>query len=231
MKVHPDTLPFFDELMVNNNRDWFLANKQRWEAIRHEFELFTQALIEALGKLDPTVKDLTAKQCIYRIYRDVRFSADKRPYKTHISCFLPTGGNRNYGVPGYYFQMGQEDYGLHGSCSLGGGIFMPTPKALDAIRQEIFYNIEEFKEILAEPSYKKYFGSEFYTTKKLTRAPKGYPNDWPDVDLLKYKDYTTMYEMPEKYLDTDALFDQAVKVFTASVPLNKFIQKAMYELI
>ena len=135
------------------------------------------------------------------------------------------------GVPGYYLQLGQEDYGLHGNCSLGGGIFMPSPEALYAIRQEIFYNIDEFKAIMSEKNYKRYFGNEFFTTKKLTRVPKGFPADWPDADLLKYKDYTTSYEMPNRYIDSDELFDRVVDVFKASVPLNKFIQRAMYELI
>ena len=231
MRLNPDTLPFFDELMLNNNREWFNANKERWLAIRADFEAFTQALIDEMMKLDPSLGNLQAKSCMYRIYRDTRFTPDKRPYKTHISCFLPTGGRKNMGVPGYYLQLGQEDYGLHGNCSLGGGIFMPSPEALFAIRQEIFYNIDEFKAIMAEKNYKRFFGSDFFTVKKLTRAPKGFPQDWPDADLLKYKDYCTSYSMPKKYVASDELFARVLDVFRASVPLNKFIQRAMYELI
>ena len=231
MKLNPDTLPFFDELSQNNNREWFNANKERWLAIRADFEVFTQALIGEMVKVDPSLGNLQARQCMYRIYRDVRFSSDKRPYKTHIACFLPTGGRKNTGLPGYYLQLGQEDYGLHGNCSLGGGIFMPQPEALAAIRQEIFYNIDEFKGIMAERQYKKFFGSDFFTSKKLTRVPKGFPQDWPDADLLKYKDYTTSYTMPQKYVTSDELLERVLEVFKASVPLNRFIQRAMYELI
>ena len=229
MHLNPDTLPFFDELLVNNNREWFNANKERWLAIHADFEVFSQALIDEMVKLDPSLGNLTAKKCMYRIYRDVRFSMDKRPYKTHIACFLPTGGKKNMGVPGYYLQLGQEDYGLHGNCSLGGGIFMPSPEALYAIRQEIFYNIDEFKSIMAEKNYKRFFGSEFFTVKKLSRVPKGFPADWPDSELLKYKDYCTSYAMPSKYITSDELLDRVLEVFRASVPLNKFIQRAMYE--
>ncbi|MBQ0015463.1 MAG: DUF2461 domain-containing protein [Bacteroidales bacterium] len=229
--LHPDTLQFFEDLAVNNNREWFAANKKRWDDIKAAFEEFTSQLIQRIVPLDPSLGDLKAKQCIYRIYRDVRFSTDKSPYKTHIACFLPTGGNRRSAVPGYYIQIGQEDYGLHGCCALGGGIFCPTPEALAAIRQEIFYNIEEFKAIINHPNHQRYFGSQFYSANKLSRVPKGYPSDWPDADLLKYKDYTTMYAMPEKYVLSDQLLDRTVEVFAASVPLNKFIQKAMYELL
>ena len=231
MRLNADTLPFFDELQENNNREWFNANKERWIAIKEDFEKFTEALIERMLPLDPSIGNVKAKDCMYRIYRDTRFSQDKRPYKTHIACFLPTGGKKRMGVPGYYLQLGQEDYGLHGNCSLGGGIFMPSPEALFAIRQEIFYNIDEFKKIMAERSYKKFFGNEFFMVKKLSRVPKDFPSDWPDADLLKYKDYTTMYEMPQKYVESDELLDRVVEVFKASVPLNKFVQRAMYELL
>jgi len=231
MKINPDTIPFFEELERNNNREWFEANKHRWDAIRCDFERFTEALIERMAVLDPTIGHPQAKRCMYRIYRDLRFSPDKRPYKCHVSFFLATGGVKRGGVPGYYMQVGQEDYGLHGSIALGGGIFMPEPDALAAIRQEIFYNTDEFKAIMAEPSYKKYYGTEFFTVHKLSRVPKGFPADWPDGDLLKYKDYCTMSQLPAEYADRDDLLDRVVEIFQASVPLNKFIQKAMYELI
>lgn len=106
---------------------------------------------------------------------------------------------------------------------------MPSPEALYAIRQEIFYNIDEFKSIMAEKNYKRFFGSEFFTVKKLSRVPKGFPADWPDSELLKYKDYCTSYAMPSKYITSDELLDRVLEVFRASVPLNKFIQRAMYE--
>ncbi len=227
MRLNPDTLPFFDELMMNNNREWFNAHKERWLAIKADFETFTQALIDEMVKLDKSLGNLQVKNCVCRIYRDTRFSQDKRPYKTHIACFLPSGGRKNMGVPGYYLQLGQEDYGLHGNCSLGGGIFMPTPKDLYSIRQEIFYCTDEFKSIMAEASYKKFFGNDFFTTKKLSRVPKGFPTDWPDADLLKYKDYTTSYTMPDKYITSNEMLERVVEVFRASVPLNLFIQRAI----
>lgn len=227
MKIHPDTLQFFSELQQNNNRDWFNDNKARWTAIQHDFVLFTQELIEVMGTYDPSVRQLEAKRCVYRIYRDLRFSADKRPYKTHIACFLPFGGDRTQCVPGYYLQLGEEDYGLHGDCSLGGGIFMPSPRQLAAIRQEIFYCPDEFKAILQAPDYKRYYSNGFFTSRKLTRPPKGYPADWPDIELLKYRDYCTMYSMPPELIFTDRFFDEVVSVWRASVALNKFIERAI----
>ena len=114
--LHPDTLPFLQELTVNNNRPWFNDHKDRWLAIKADFEVFTQALIDEMVKYDDTLVGLTAKNSVYRIYRDTRFSADKTPYKTHIACFLSSWGPKNSGVPGYYFQLGTEEaYGLKGT--------------------------------------------------------------------------------------------------------------------
>lgn len=229
--LHPDTLPFLNELAENNNRDWFNANKPRWVAIRDAFVDFTEGLIEEMRVLDPSLANITAKGSVYRIYRDTRFSPDKTPYKTHIACFLASWGKKNYGVPGYYFQVGQEAYGLSGTCNLGGGIFMPDSPTLAAIRQEIFYCPDEFLAIMSEPSYKHFFGSEFFTIKKLTRVPKGYPADWEHADLLKYKDYTTSYTVPDKLIGSEHLFGEVLKAWKASVPLNLFIQRAMSELV
>ena len=229
--IHPDTLPFLWELAMNNNRDWFNAHKPHWLEIKEAFEAFTQGLIDKMVEYDHSLEGLTAKQCVYRIYRDTRFSADKTPYKTHVSCVLSSWGPKNSGVPGYYFQIGAEEaYGLKGTCNLGGGIFMPTPEALNAIRQEIFYCPDEFLAIMNEPSYKKYFGNTFFTTKVLSRVPKGYPADWEHADLLKYKDYCTSHTMPNKMLDSPKLFDEVLKVWRASVPLNRFIQRALEDL-
>ncbi len=225
--MKPDVFRFFEELAANNNREWFQANKSRYEAIHEEFVELTRMVIERLSALDPTIGHPEPKKCLYRIYRDLRFSPDKRPYKTHISFFLSSGGIKRSCMPGYYLQIGQEDYGLHGNCSLGGGIFMPEKETLAAIRQEIFYNTEEFLSIIGKKDYKRYFGDTFFTSKKLSRVPKGYAADWEHADLLKYNDYCTMHEVPNDIVLGDGFVDYVMKVFSASIPLNKFIQKAM----
>ena len=228
MTIHPDTLPFLTELAANNNRPWFNERKPRYEAIRLQFLDFTQTLIDGMTALDPSLEGLTAKQCVYRIYRDTRFSPDKTPYKTHLACFLPSWGRKNMGVPGYYFQVGvDEAYGLKGTCNLGGGIFMPDPATLHDIRQEIFYNTDEFLAIMAEPEYRRYFGDTFFTQKVLTRAPKGFPNDWEHAWLLKYKDYCTSHTLPASRLAGGQLSDEVLRAWRASVKLNLFIQRAM----
>lgn len=203
-----------------------MDNKNRWDAIREEFIDFTALIIDRLSPLDPTIGRPDPKRCLYRINRDLRFTQDKRPYKTHIAFFLSSNGIKRSGEPGYYLQIGQEDFGLHGNCALGGGIFMPDKDKLAAIRQEIFYNTDQFLAIYNDETYRRYFGTEFLTMRKLTRTPKGYPNDWAHADLLKYTDYCTMHEVPNELITTDRLVDYVLDVFKASVPLNKFILQA-----
>lgn len=230
-QVHPDTMAFFKDLAVNNNRDWFMANKERWNVIHGDFVDFTASLIDAMSVHDSSLRGADPRKCVYRIYRDVRFSLDKSPYKRHIACFLPSGGIKKCGVPGYYLQLGMDSNGLPAGCSLGGGIFMPDPDALAAVRQEIYYNIDEFLSIIRNPTYRSYYGDGFFTIKKLSRAPKGYPNDWEYADYLKYKDYTTMCVWPDSVVNEADFFEKVVEAFCATVPLNKFIQKAMYQLL
>ena len=104
---------------------------------------------------------------------------------------------------------------------------MPSPAQLAAIRQEIFYCPDEFKAILAQKDYRHYYGDSFFTSHKLSRPPKGYPADWPDIDLLKYRDYCSMHTMPKELISTDQFFDHIIKVWKATVPLNLFIERAL----
>lgn len=221
-------MPFLKELMVNNNRDWFQENKKRWDAIRAQFLEYTQICIDEMSKLDPSVSSATANHCLYRIYRDVRFSNDKRPYKSHISFFIPTGGVKRTGVPGYYVQFAPEE---EDGCFMGGGIFMPEAPALNAIRQEIFYNPEEFLSIINDKEYKRWFPGGFWDPMPLKSAPKGYDKNWEHIKLLNHRNYCCMHEMSEEICTSKDLLDYTLDCFRAAVELNKFIQKAMYELI
>lgn len=224
--MSPDTLLFFRELAANNNREWFMDNKRRYDAIREAMIDLAAQVIDELSPLDPTIGHPDPRKCLYRINRDLRFTTDKSPYKTHISFFLSSYGIKRSGEAGYYLQLGQEDYGLKGNGALGGGIFMPDKAKLAAIRQEIFYNPEDFHGIINDKEYKRFFGDTFLTTRKLSRAPKGYPNDWEHADLLKYNDYCSAHTIPAKVITSDGLKDYVMKAFRATLPLNKFILRA-----
>lgn len=212
-------LSFLEQLQENNNREWFNANKDRYVEAKAEFEVFIDSLIPAIAKFDDSVKLMTAKDCIFRIYRDVRFAKDKSPYKTNFGAFIAKGGRKNHG-PGYYFHL------QPGECLLSGGVWMPSPDIMKKIRQEIYYNIDEFKSILNNKNFTKYFsGIDDWDRQKL--APREYPKDFPDIDLLKNKSFTISHKLDEKIIHSEKLFGYAVGVYRVMQPYNAFLAKAI----
>ncbi len=212
-------LSFLKELEKNNNRDWFQANKSLYEEAKNEFEDFIGNLIPVIAKFDDSVKLITAKESIFRIYRDVRFAKDKSPYKTNFGAFLAKGGKKNHG-PGYYFHMEP------GNCLLSGGIWMPSPDIMKKVRQEIYYNIKEFKSILDKREFQEYYsGIDDWDRQKL--APKEFPKDFPDIELLKNRSFTVSHPLTEKKLYSATLFDYVIKGYRAMQPYNAFLARAI----
>jgi len=181
-KIYPKTLHFLSELKKNNSREWFQAHKQEYERIRKNFEDFSTVLLENLQSFDETLRSLEIKQCLFRIYRDVRFSPNKEPYKTHLGVYFAKNGGRNSHFAGYYFHLDPEE------SFFGGGIYMPLPEYLKAIRKEIYYQIDEFKAILDAPDFRKYYDG-IEEIEKLKKAPADLPKDFPDIELLKNKHF------------------------------------------
>jgi uncharacterized protein (TIGR02453 family) len=212
-------IDFLKELEKNNNREWFQANKAWYEEGKKEFEDFINSLIPAVAKYDDSIKFLTAKDCIWRIYRDVRFAKDKSPYKTNFGAFMAKGGKKNHG-PGYYFHI------QPGDCFLTGGVWMPESEVTKKIRKEIYYNYDEFTGILNAKEFKKYFnGIDEWDRQKL--PPRDFPKDFPGMNLLLNKSFTVSHALPEKTLYSDGLLDFAVKVYKAMGPYNAFLGRAI----
>jgi len=217
--MNPIIVKFLEELGKNNNREWFHANKAKYEEAKAAFELFVNSLLPAIAKFDDSVKFLTAKDCIWRIYKDIRFSKDKTPYKTNMGAFMAKGGKKNHG-PGYYFHIEP------GNFFLSGGIWMPAPDITKKIRQEIYYNYDEFNGILNNKEFKKFFsGIDDWDRQKL--PPREFPKDFPGMELLKNRSFTVSHEYGEKILYSDALLDYTVKVYKAMLPYNKFLTRAI----
>jgi len=216
------TLDFLSELKSNNNRDWFHQNKERYDAIKSWLLDLLAKLIPEIAKFDPSVALIVPKDCIFRIYRDVRFSNDKSPYKTHLGAFISkTGRKGNH--PGYYihFEPGQS--------FLAGGVYMPPPELLKAVRNEIWFNTDEFKSIITHPDFLKYFGG-LDDFNKLSRPPKGYTADWPDVELVKYRSYVVMHNLSDEIIFEQEPDVFALPVFRAMYPLNVFLMRARENL-
>jgi len=168
--ISKDTFYFLKQLAVNNNKEWFNENRVLYTIIRKEFENFIEIVIKEISKFDRDSAQTTAKASLFRINRDIRFSADKLPYKTNLGAFIAKGGRKGINA-GYYIHVEP------GGCFLAGGIYMPTGPMLKAIRNEIYDYTEEFREIINAPSFQKHFGKTLWG-EKLKSAPKGFNKDF-----------------------------------------------------
>ena len=209
---------FLRLLKQNNNREWYHANKNIYNEAKLEFEHVTEILIHEMAVVDPGLSGLTPKECIFRIFRDVRFSKDKSPYKTNFGTFLAPGGRKS-GNAGYYFHIEP------GGSFVAGGVYMPPAPILKVIRQDIYEHIEEFKSILTEikehSDYIEFFGE------KLVGAPRGFPKDFPDIELLKYKSYGFSRSLSDNECVDNTIIRKIVEDFTILFPLIQFINEAI----
>lgn len=216
--IKKSTLEFLDNLKRNNNRDWFIKNKGLYLELKNNFESFAQEIINNLIDIEPIMKGLEVKSCVYRINRDIRFSNDKSPYKTHLGAFIVRGGKQNGDkLAGYYFQIEP------GKSILAGGAYMPPSQWLSAIREKINEEPDELIKILNTKAFIKYFGK--IDGEKLKTAPKGYPADHPHIDLLRLKSYLVVNELPDSMVLSDKFFDHVMKVFKAMKPLNDYLNE------
>jgi uncharacterized protein (TIGR02453 family) len=216
--LQKDTLTFLDDLKLNNDREWFEVNRNRYEAARQDFIRFVSGLIQKIGKWEEGIKKQSAKDCIFRIYRDVRFSKNKDPYKTHFGAWMNSRGRKSESA-GYYFHLEP------GNTFLAGGVYMPPAAELKAIRQEIDYNLDDFESILNDKDFKKYFGK--LGGEKLKTAPKDYPKDHPGIELLKHKDFIVEHQITNEEVLSEDLAEKCEKIFYAMVPMNRFMNEAL----
>jgi len=212
--VDPKIVEFLSSLRENNNRDWFNEHKKEYKDAKASFDEFVNRLIPGLREFDSSIDMITAKDCTFRIYRDIRFSKDKSPYKTNMGAYIARGGRKSQ-FAGYYLHVEP------GQSFLAGGMYMPPSDTLKKIRQEIYENIEEFKEIINKGSFVKTFGN-FMSHDKLKNPPKGFDKDWPDIDLLKYKSYAVMHNVDDEMLFSPGFLEYSLTIYRELYPLNRF---------
>lgn len=211
-----DILAFLQELRENNNREWFTANKPRYQSLKQEFEALVDVLIGKIALWDEEVKGLSAKDCVYRIYRDIRFSPDKTSYKTHMGAYICGFRGRNSGRCGYYFHLEP------GGSVLGGGCYCPEPALLKRLRRDIYDNIEEFTSIIRDPEFAAEF-PEIDSDGKLKKVPAPFPADFPEADLLKYKHYDVISVKPDAWVESEDLSEKVDVVFRKMYKFNRFL--------
>ncbi len=179
-KLHPQTFSFLKDLKKNNNKPWFDKHKPLYEEVKNDFTAFVGELIKEMNKVDKTIGEQEAKKAVYRIYRDIRFSKDKTPYKINLGAGFGKGGRKTK-YAGYYFHIEPG-----GNSYIGGGLWRPENEDVKKVRQEIDYNYDDFKKIIGRKSFARLF--EPYDDKQKT-VPQGYTADNPAIEHLKYKSF------------------------------------------
>lgn len=217
-------LQFLNELKINNNREWFAENKTFYDRVRKEFEQLSKDLIVEISKFDEEIKHVEVKDCVFRIYRDTRFSHDKTPYKTHFGVYIATAGGRKSQRGGYYLHLDPA------GCFVGAGVWCPEANVLKALRQSVYDNIDELNEIRSNPDFSGYFTS-FFEEDKLKTVPRGFPKDFPEAELLKLKHYLVEYKLDESLLNADDFIPKVADIFKQAYPFNKFLNYTVDEVI
>ena len=217
--LHKSTLDFLKKLKKNNNRDWFNANKKLYEDAKYDFEVFLFELIQAIAEFDEDVSGLEPKDCMFRIYKDVRFSKDKSPYKTNMGASINKGGRKAPNA-GYYVHISP------GECFLASGLYMPMPDKLLAVREKIAGDPGKFKKIIGGSDFKKYF-KKLWMGDSLKTAPKGFPKDHELAEYLKLKSFIADHPVKEERVLTKNYVQYSSKILKAVKPLNDFLNDAI----
>ena len=217
------SIAFLQILKDNNYKEWFHENKPMYDVAKKEFEEFVFNYIHEASQIDKTIGSVEPKNCIFRIFRDIRFTNDKTPYKTNFGAYVAHGGGRKSEYAGFYFHLEP------GKSLLAGGVWMPQPDILKGIRNEIFHNIEEFNTIISHKDFINYFG-EISSEDMLKTAPKNFPKDWPQINLLKYKSYTLAKSLSDDQISKSNLMEEIRKVYSAMLPFNNFINRVIEDI-
>jgi len=212
---------FLHQISENNNKSWFDAHKSEYVAANETFNSFIEKLIVGIANFDPSIKGITVKDCTYRFYRDIRFSANKMPYKTHFGAYICPYGKKS-GYAGYYFHIEPKGAGFIGSNLLSSGLYMPQPNILKSIREEIYLNGETFEKAVSEA---KSFVLE--DNQALKRVPKGYPTDFKYAEYLKLKNPSLYKTFNDEFLLSEDLLKKVLSDFRETVSFNNWLNKAV----
>ncbi len=215
-----DVMFFLNEIVVNNNRAWFNENKDLYIKAQNYINRIAELLILGVSKFDPSIKNLTVKDCTYRIYRDIRFSPDKRPYKTHIGIYICPHGKKSE-LAGYYLHFEGENSEYLGMNGLYTGMYNPDKEALKSIREDILYDGDSF-----EKAIKKARNFTLDTSCSLSKNPKDFPKNTKYDHLLRLKQYNLIQALPNEMLYSKHLIEWTLEEFKTSLDFNSLLNKA-----
>ena len=219
-------LDFLKDVAANNNRPWFQENKDEYDAIRADFEDGVGKAIARLSTFDSEIAHLSVKDCVYRFYRDTRFSPDKSPYKRHLGAYICAKGKKAL-RGGYYMHLEP------GNCLLATGSYWLPTNILTSCRNEIMANEEQWLKIVESRSFVRLFGKpgagkweqseRGFGLEMLKTCPSGFPRDYAHIEYLRMKDYCCWRRVPDTFFDGDDWLDEALKVFKVAKPMMDFM--------
>ena len=210
-------LRFLHSLSLHNDKAWFDAHKPDYLKAKDAIEVLAVKLIEGIRSFDDTIGPLTAADCTYRIYRDVRFSKDKSPYKTHMGVFITRGGKKS-GYSGYYFHIDGN-----GDHLLAIGDYLTEPRVLKTLREDIEMGGGDFRRILAGLAP----GLVLDTEGALKKVPKGFPADSPDAEFFKLKNFCLLKSLDKDFILSPNLVDSVLDIFRTGKPFLDYINRAI----
>lgn len=213
-----DTLKFLNELSSNNTKEWFDVNRKTYQESRSNFLGLIDNIINDIAQFDENLAGVESKKCIFRINRDIRFSKDKTPYKTNFGALMGDLGKKTEGT-GYYIHI------MPGNSFVGGGIYMPAPEKLAAIRQEIDYNPNGLKQLIESEDFKSTFGD--IKGDALKTAPKGYPKDHPNIELLRLKSFYVVKNYSDQELASKGFYKDAIETYKKAKKFNDYLNHAL----
>lgn len=215
-QIKQSTMDFLGKLKKNNNREWFNKNRKQYEEAKANFESFIQEFIGEVTGFDPILKGLEPSSCIFRINRDIRFSADKSPYKAHMGAFITRSGRKNGDkFAGYYIHIEP------GASMIAGGAYGPPAPWLNSIREKIDQEPEKLLKILKNKDFISCFGQ--VEGEKLKKTPRGFSPNHPQAELLKMKSYLVINNISDNDVTGPGYFNHVVRVAKTMKPLNDYL--------
>ena len=215
------TFHFLIDLKFNNNRAWFQENKASYENSKLIFENLVNEVLEKLKKIDTSIDVNLGKECMYRIYRDARFTKNKEPYKNNFGALISKGGRKSI-YAGYYMHFEPDN------SFIGGGLYKPDAIVLKTIRTKIMEQPEVYKSIISNPTFKKYFKE--IKGAKLKMAPKGFPKDFENINLLKNKDFIASTKIENDFWLNKNVVDNIVEIFKVLYKFNAFFNDCITDI-
>lgn len=213
-------MAFLTAIRDNNNRPFFQEHKKDYEAAKADFEEIVNYLIEELRAADPSLEPMVAKDCLYRFYRDTRFSEDKSPYKRHFGAFIAPKGARKSVLSGYYLHL------QPGNCLIATGVYCPEKTPLKRLRDTIFNYFDEWKSVVEVPAVLNNFG-KLTCTSSLKRNPLGYPADCEGIEYLRMKDFMFEKGYSDNVVLSSSFAETVLNDFKMTIPFNTYINEVM----